>query len=121
MMGVFLLASGLGNYFGAALVAIVNKITEAVNGVEGKWYPDKNYVNKSPHLAYYFFLLAGLMFLNFIVYVFVALNFKKKKESVSRSNEFINKYGMPPRLVCKNEPDNGVWTSVRPAANNSAL
>ena len=121
MIGVFLLTLGLGNFAGAALLGIVNGITEAVSGVEGKWYPDQNYVNKSPHLAYYFFLLAGLMFLNFILYVFVALSFKKKKESVSRSNGVVNKYGKPPRLFRKNESDDGCWTSVRPAANNSAL
>ena len=115
MMGVFLLSVGLGNYAGAALVGTVNAITEAVSGMEGKWYPDKNYVNKSPHLANYFFLLAGLMFLNFIVYVFVALSFKEKKESVSRSN------GKPPILLPKNESDDAGWTSIRPAANNSAL
>ena len=80
MTGLYALSTiGLGTLAGAALVAIVNAITEAVNGVDGKWYPDKKYVNKSPLLAYYFFLLAVLMFLNFIVYVFVALSFKKRR------------------------------------------
>ena len=116
-MAVYLLTSGLGNFAGAALVAIVNWITGAVNGEDGKWFPDKKYVNKSPHLAYYFFLLAGLMFLNFIAYIFVALSFKKKKESASKCNAVI-KVGKKAGLLRRNEPDDGGWTSSRHAARN---
>ena len=79
-MGVFILTTGLGSYLGAALVAIVNAISGA-SGEKYKWYPDKAYINDGYQLAYYFFLLAGLLFLNFIVYVFVAISFKKRKES----------------------------------------
>ena len=84
-MGVFLLTTGLGTYLGAALVAIVNGISGA-SGEKYKWYPDKVYINDGYQLAYYFFLLAGIMFLNFIVYVFVAVNFKERKESALRAN-----------------------------------
>lgn len=82
--GVFFFTRGLGTFCGGILVAIINAVTGAVNGEHGKWYPNKQYINKSPHLAYYFFLLAGLAFVNFIVYVFVAFSFKKKKESANR-------------------------------------
>jgi peptide/histidine transporter 3/4 len=121
IMGVFLLTTGLGTYVGAALVAIVNAITEAVNGVEGKWYPDKKYVNKSPHLAYYFFLLAGLMFLNFIIYIFVALSFKEKKQSAnkaSKSNGVMNGEE-PPGLPRENVSEDGRWDSSGPASTTA--
>ena len=122
-MGVFLLTIGLGGFAGAALVVIVNAITEAVNGADGKWYPEKNYVNKSPYLAYYFFLLAGVMFLNFIAYIFVAVSFKEKKESASRTN--VNNGVMnnrePSELSRKNEQDDGDGTSGQSAGNNAVL
>ena len=120
IMGVFQLAGGLGNFTGAALVVIVNAITGAVNGEDGKWYPDKKYVNKSPNLAYYFFLLAGLMFLNFIVYIFVAVSFKEKKESASRNNGVMNNRE-PPELSQKKEQDDGDETPCQSAGNNAAL
>ena len=119
IMGVFLLTTGLGYLVGAALVAIVNAITNAVS-VNGEWYPDKKYLNKSHHLAYYFFLLAGLMFLNFIAYIFVALSFKKKKESASRSNG-VTKVGKKAGLLRTNEPDDGGWTIGQPAARNITI
>ena len=87
-MGVYLFAFGLGGFVGVALVVIVNAITGATDESH-KWYPDKNYINsKVPHLAYYFFMLAGLIFLNFIVYIFVAVSFNKKKESARKANLF---------------------------------
>ena len=113
-MGVYLLTIGLGSFAGAALVAIVNAITEAVNGADGKWYPDKQYVNKSPHLSYYFFLLAGVMFLNFIAYIFVAVRFKEKKDSANRSN--MNNAVMNNREPSKLSRD---WTSGRSSTGNS--
>ena len=85
-MGVFLFTTGLGNFAGAGLVGIVNAITGAIDESR-KWYPDKKYINQG-RLAYFFFLLAGLMFLNFIVYIFVAVRFKKKKESARKAKLF---------------------------------
>ena len=121
IMGVYLLTTGLGTYVGAALVAIVNAITGA-NGKDGQWYPDKKYVNQHPHLAYYFFLLAGLMFLNFIAYIFIAVSFKEKKESASRTN--VNNGDMnnrePPELSRDNMPDDDDWTSGRSVSRHSA-
>ena len=113
-MGVFLLTTGLGTYAGAALVAIVNAITGAINGEDGKWYPEKKYVNRSPHLAYYFFLLAGLMFVNFILYIFVALSFKEKKESAVRAslNSSVMNGGEPPGVPSRETHEEG-WTSDR--------
>ena len=119
-MGVFLLTVGLGNLAGAALLPIVNAIAGAVNGVDGKWYLETKDINKHHYLAYYFFLLAGLMFLNFIVYVFVALSFKKKKESTSRFNGVMS-VGKKAGLLRENEPDVGGWTFGAPAAGHSTI
>ena len=86
IMGVYLFTTGLGTFVGAALVAIVNAITGAADR-NHKWYPDKKDINSKHHyLAYYFFLLAGIMVLNFIVYIFVAVSFKEKKDSARRAN-----------------------------------
>ena len=84
-MGVYLLTTGLGTFTGAALVAIVNAITGSSDPGK-KWYPDKGNINDGHYLAYYFFLLAGVMILNFVLYIFVAASFKGKKESARRAN-----------------------------------
>ena len=84
-MGVFLFTQALGSFTGAALVVIVNAITGATDESQ-KWYPDEKYINEGYYLAYFFFLLAGLMFLNFKVYIIVAVRFKKKKESARKAN-----------------------------------
>ena len=87
-MGVYLFTTGLGSFVGAGLVAIVNAITGATDKSH-QWYPDKDHINSKDHyFAYYFFLLAGLMFLNFIVYIFVAVRFKGKKESARKAKLF---------------------------------
>ena len=85
-MGVFVFTTGLGNFTGAALVGIVNGITGETDESR-KWYPDEKYINQG-RLAYFFFLLAGLIFLNFIVYILVAVRFKEKKESARKANLF---------------------------------
>ena len=84
LMGTFLLTVGLGTYLGAAVVAIVNAISGAKNS-SNRWYPDKNYVNQGK-LAYYFFLLAGLMFLNFILYIFVARGYESSRTTLFDRN-----------------------------------
>ena len=84
-MGVFLFTQGLGSYAGAALVGIVNAITGSSDASQ-KWYPDKDYINHGHYFAYYFFLLAGIVILNFVLYIFVAVSFKEKKESARRAN-----------------------------------
>ena len=112
-MGVYLLTTGLGTFIGAALVAIVNGIS-GNNGVENKWYPDKAYINKGYQLAYYFFLLAAIMFLNFIVYVFVAVSFKARKEAALKANNdsdvILNNEGDDPERQSK-ETLRDSWTS----------
>ncbi|XP_046859133.1 solute carrier family 15 member 4-like isoform X2 [Xenia sp. Carnegie-2017] len=89
VMGVYLFSTGLGTMFGAVLVLIINAITGSSNG-KNKWFPSETDINKGK-LENYFFLLAVLMFLNFVLYVFLAINYKKKKESAAKTLENGNK------------------------------
>lgn len=64
----------LGNYLSTLLVTIVTKIT-ANNGKLG-WIPDN--LNRG-HLDYFYWLLAILSLLNFLVYLFIAKWYTYKK------------------------------------------
>lgn len=112
IMGVFLLTTGLGTYLGAILVLVVNAVTGAIGGSDNKWYPDKKQINKGHHLSYYFFLLAVLMLLNFVVYIFVALSFKAKKEAANSAqlNNGTMNAGIPPDIASQPEPEE-TWTN----------
>ncbi|XP_072961202.1 protein NRT1/ PTR FAMILY 8.1-like [Typha angustifolia] len=68
----------LGNYLSTLLVTIVTRITTK-NGKPG-WIPDN--LNRG-HLDYFFWLLAVLSFLNFLVYLLIANWFKYKKTADS--------------------------------------
>ena len=120
IMGVYLFTTGLGTFVGAALVDIVNAITGATDESR-KWYPDKKYINEGYYLAYYFFLLAGLMFVNFILYIFVAVRFNEKKESARKANLFADKIinrkqpGVP-----REEVQDGEWSPDRHTASRDA-
>ena len=79
-MGCFLITSGLGNYLTSLLVLIVRSASNSV------WYPSKN--PNEGKLENFFFLLAGIMIINFVIFLFVAASYKyktaprKKKEPV---------------------------------------
>lgn len=66
IMGLFLLTTGLGSYLGSVLVLLVNYIS-GKNGQE--WLPDDP---NNGRLELFFFLLAGLMVVNFFIYLFLA-------------------------------------------------
>jgi len=70
VMGAFLVTSGLGNYVASLLVLIVRSASNDV------WYPSKN--PNEGKLENFFFLLAGLMLVNFVVFLFVASSYKYK-------------------------------------------
>lgn len=63
----------LGNYLSTVLVTVVTKITKR-NGKLG-WIPDN--LNRG-HLDYFYWLLAILSFLNFLVYLWIAKWYKYK-------------------------------------------
>ncbi|XP_008798043.1 protein NRT1/ PTR FAMILY 8.3-like [Phoenix dactylifera] len=71
-----LLTTALGNYLSSLILTVVTYIT-TIGGKTG-WIPDN--LNEG-HLDYFFWLLAGLSFLNLLVYVFCAIRYRSKKAS----------------------------------------
>lgn len=69
-----LLTTSLGNYLSSLILTIVTYFT-TMGGKTG-WIPDN--LNEG-HLDYFFWLLAGLSFLNMLVYVTCANRYKQKK------------------------------------------
>nr|ABR32183.1 peptide transporter [Hakea actites] len=71
-----LLTTALGNYLSSFILTMVTTIT--TRGGKPGWIPDN--LNEG-HLDYFFWLLAGLSFLNLVIYVFCAARYKCKKAS----------------------------------------
>ncbi|XP_042501746.1 protein NRT1/ PTR FAMILY 8.3-like [Macadamia integrifolia] len=71
-----LLTTALGNYLSSFILTIVTTVT--TKGGQPGWIPDN--LNEG-HLDYFFWLLAGLSFLNLVVYSFCAGRYKCKKAS----------------------------------------
>ncbi|PON79206.1 Proton-dependent oligopeptide transporter [Parasponia andersonii] len=71
-----LLTTSLGNYLSSFILTIVTYFT--TKGGKPGWIPDN--LNKG-HLDYFFWLLAGLSFLNMWVYVACSGKYKKKQAS----------------------------------------
>ena len=71
-----LLTTSLGNYLSSFILTVVTSLTSR-DGNTG-WISDN--LNEG-HLDYYFWLLAGLSFLNLLVYMICAKMYKQKKAS----------------------------------------
>ena len=69
-MGAFLVTSGLGSYVASLLVVIVRSASNT------DWYPSQD--PNQGNLEYFFFLLAGLMVVNFVVFLYIASSYKYK-------------------------------------------
>lgn len=69
-----LVTTALGNYLSAFILTLVAYFT--TRGGNPGWIPDN--LNQG-HLDYFFWLLAGLSFLNFVIYVICANKYKSKK------------------------------------------
>lgn len=69
-----LLTNALGSYLSTLIVTIVTSVT--TKGGKQGWIPDN--LNEG-HLDYYFWLLASLSFLNFLVYIACVRRYKYKK------------------------------------------
>ena len=69
-MGAFLVTGGLGNYVSMLLALIVR------SAISKQWYPTQN--PNDGKMEYFFFLLAGLMMVNFVVFLFIASSYKYK-------------------------------------------
>lgn len=76
-MGLDLATIGIGFYLAGALAAIARKASS------GSWYPQDLNDGK---LENYFFFLAGVMFLNFLVFVFLARRYKYVEISRARTS-----------------------------------
>ena len=81
IVALYLATNGIGSYLANLLVAIVISA-----GNTEDWYPEKN-PNKG-HFEYFFFLLGGLMMLNFLVFLYIASSYKYK-ESSQRSEDTV--------------------------------
>ena len=73
-MGSFLVTSALGNYLTSLLVVIVRSASNS------KWYPS-NDPNKGK-LECFFFLLAGITIVTFVIFTFVASRYTYKKQPI---------------------------------------
>ncbi|KAL2233219.1 UNVERIFIED_CONTAM: Protein NRT1/ PTR FAMILY 8.3, partial [Sesamum indicum] len=71
-----LLTTSLGNYLSSFILTVVTSLT--TQGGQIGWIPDN--LNEG-HLDYFFWLLAGLSFLNMVIYYFCAKRFKSKLAS----------------------------------------
>ncbi|KAJ6805410.1 protein NRT1/ PTR FAMILY 8.3-like [Iris pallida] len=71
-----LLTTALGNYLSSFILTVVTSLT--TRGGKPGWIPDN--LNEG-HLDYFFWLLAGLSFLNLLVYTNCAVKYKSKKAS----------------------------------------
>ncbi|XVF43489.1 hypothetical protein PTKIN_Ptkin02bG0044100 [Pterospermum kingtungense] len=71
-----LLTTSLGNYLSSFILTLVTYFT--TKGGQTGWIPDN--LNEG-HLDYFFWLLAGLSFLNMLVYTVCATKYKQKKSS----------------------------------------
>lgn len=71
-----LLTTALGNYLSAFILTVVTYLT--TQGGSTGWIPDNL---NAGHLDYYFWLLAGLSFINMVVYMVCARKYKQKKAS----------------------------------------
>ncbi|EXC24397.1 Peptide transporter [Morus notabilis] len=77
LCGAFsLLTNSLGNYLCPLILTIVTYFT--TEGGKAGWIPDN--LNEG-HLDYFFWLLAGLSYLNMLVYLVFARKYKEKKTS----------------------------------------
>jgi peptide/histidine transporter 3/4 len=70
--------NSLGNYLSSLILTIVTSYT--TKGGRVGWI--LNNLNEG-HIDYFFWLLAGLSFLNLLVYIVCAINYKQKKSSFS--------------------------------------
>ncbi|TQD71948.1 hypothetical protein C1H46_042510 [Malus baccata] len=73
-----LLTNSLGNYLSSLILTIVTSIT--TEGGKAGWIPDN--LNEG-HLDYFYWLLAGLSFLNLVVYMVFSRKYIEKKASAA--------------------------------------
>ncbi len=81
-MGLFLATSGLGALVGSALVQIVKSASTKYGSKN--WYSDD--INEGK-LDFFFYLLAVLLGVNFLVFCAISMRYTYVSDSVLRKNE----------------------------------
>lgn len=94
VMGCYMITSGLGSYITSLLVVIVRSASNDV------WYPSKD-INQGK-LENFFFLLALLMMVAFVIFLFVARSYE---------------YKTPTRRRGKTETENDLWVDTDQQTN----
>lgn len=82
VLGIFCISTGIGYWLSSLLEVIVRSATN------NKWYPSEN--PNEGTMECYFFLLAGLMIVNFVIFLYVASRYKYRtapKESEKTAND----------------------------------
>lgn len=82
VLGIFCISTGIGYWLSSLLEVIVRSASN------NKWYPSEN--PNEGTMECYFFLLAGLMIVNFVIFVYVASRYKYRtapKESEKTAND----------------------------------
>ena len=82
-MGLFLMTSGLGSFLGSALIQIVNAISYKIAKVH--WYNGDD-INKGK-LDYFFYILAVLLSINFLVFCAIAARYTYVSDAALRRDE----------------------------------
>lgn len=82
-MGLFLMTTGLGSLLGSALVQIVNVVSYKVSKID--WYDGKDI--DQGRLEYFFYLLAALLAVNFLVFCAIASRYTYVGEEVLRKDQ----------------------------------
>ena len=82
-MGIFLMSTGLGSFFGSALIQIVNSISYKVSKVN--WYNGDD-INQGK-LDNFFYLLAILLGINFLVFCAIAARYTYVSDASLKRDE----------------------------------
>lgn len=93
-MGLNLATIGIGFYVAGALAAIAKKASGDT------WYPQDLNDGK---LENYFFFLAAVMFLNFLVFVFIAKKYKYVELSQTRTSVTVQEELQQSQMNCRTD------------------
>ncbi|XP_069122940.1 solute carrier family 15 member 4-like [Argopecten irradians] len=108
VMGLFLMTSGIGNYVSTLILVIVKAASAG-----DPWFPDEINEGKAEYL---FFLIGGLMVVNFFVFLIIAKLYKSRASSEADREQ--ERYNTDPIIEKKSRDefgyhDNPVVTDTR--------
>ncbi|OWF40362.1 solute carrier family 15 member 4-like [Mizuhopecten yessoensis] len=79
VMGLFLMTSGIGNYVSSLILVIVKAASTS-----DPWFPDEINEGKAEYL---FFLIGGLMVVNFLIFIIIAKAYKTRASEQSKNEK----------------------------------